>query len=83
MAPVGKEARLLFTASSCRICYGIVQQCSSSTLDDERFSDLLIDYLSRFSSTGGPNGGGAPVWQPYSATNTHVQLLDVNSRVNQ
>jgi para-nitrobenzyl esterase len=35
---------------------------------DETTSKLMGDYWVRFAKTGDPNGGGAPVWSPVTAT---------------
>ena len=43
---------------------------------DERLSDLMIGYWTRFARTGDPNGGGVSVWLPYTTTSPHVQSLD-------
>ena len=34
---------------------------------DDRISEAMIQYWTRFATTGDPNGGGQPAWPPYRA----------------
>lgn len=47
--------------------------------DDERLSDLMIGYWSRFARAGDPNGDGAFSWPSYNVTTRHVQALDAGT----
>jgi para-nitrobenzyl esterase len=46
---------------------------------DERLSDLMIGYWTRFARTGDPNGDGAPLWPAYDRSGRHVQALDAQT----
>lgn len=47
------------------------------TADDERLSEQIIGYWTRFARTGDPNGEGALTWLPYDANSQKVQPLDI------
>lgn len=43
--------------------------------EDERLSDLLIDYWTQFARTGSPNAAGLPEWPAYRAVSNRCQEL--------
>jgi para-nitrobenzyl esterase len=47
--------------------------------DDARLAARMIGYWSRFAATGDPNGGDAPPWQRYDASDAHLEI-DVETR---
>jgi para-nitrobenzyl esterase len=47
--------------------------------EQERLSDIIVDYWTAFARTGDPNGkgeGAPPRWEPYSTDKDNVQSLD-------
>jgi para-nitrobenzyl esterase len=43
---------------------------------DDAIAKLLQDYWCNFIRTGNPNGGGLPVWTPYTADDRRVLYID-------
>ena len=41
---------------------------------DVAFSETITPYLARFVRTGDPNGGGAPTWPEWDATEPYFQI---------
>lgn len=44
---------------------------------DEKLSDAMMGYWTRFAATGDPNGGRAPVWPRYDTSARYLELGDV------
>lgn len=43
---------------------------------DEKLSDALMGYWTRFAATGNPNGDGATIWPRYDASARYLELGD-------
>ncbi len=47
--------------------------------EQEKLSDMMVDYWTSFARTGNPNGGKSkpPQWKPYAAQQDNVQALNL------
>jgi para-nitrobenzyl esterase len=43
---------------------------------EQAFSEQMMDYWAQFATNGDPNGGGAPQWPQYDATDEQLLQLD-------
>ena len=48
---------------------------SNFTPDQERLSEAMISYWTRFAATGDPNSAAEPLWSPYSSATDEFQSL--------
>ena len=51
------------------------------TQDDLRLADLMSSAWAQFAHTGNPNTEGLPAWNPYTAENGEMMILDYNCHV--
>ena len=51
------------------------------TQDDLRLADLMSSAWAQFAHTGNPNTEGLPTWNPYTAENGEMMILDYNCHV--
>lgn len=51
------------------------------TQDDLRLADLMSSAWAQFAHTGNPNTVGLPAWNPYTAENGEMMILDYNCQV--
>lgn len=49
-----------------------------SSPEDEKLSNILIDYWTRFAKTGDPDGAGAAAWPAYDSKNDRCQELGLH-----
>jgi para-nitrobenzyl esterase len=64
--------------------FGNLQMITTDTLSinytpsaaEQAFSEQMMDYWARFAANGDPNGGGAPQWPQYDATDELLLQLD-------
>jgi para-nitrobenzyl esterase len=46
----------------------------------QRLSDQMISYWTRFAHTGNPNGPATPAWPQFRPSGQHVQSLTTGSQ---
>lgn len=68
-----------FHGSEIAYVFGTLGQFGSAP-EDQRLSELVRGYWTRFAKTGDPNGGGAPAWPRYEASSDQVLVLDAAPR---
>jgi para-nitrobenzyl esterase len=51
------------------------------TQDDLRLADLMSSAWAQFAHTGNPNTDGLSAWNPYTAENGEMMILDYNCHV--
>ena len=58
--------------------FGTLNRCWRPMTDaDHALSVRMLDYWCNFIKTGSPNAASLPDWQPCTAANPHVEILDV------
>ncbi len=68
-----------FHGSEIPYVFGTLGQFGSAP-EDQRLSELVRGYWTRFAKTGDPNGGGAPAWPRYETSSDRVLVLDAVPR---
>ncbi len=68
-----------------KFCFNTLHQSPNElpqpTQDDLRLADLMSSAWAQFAHTGNPNTEGLPAWNPYTAENGEMMILDYNCHV--
>ena len=68
-----------------KFCFNTLHQSPNElpqpTQEDLRLADLMSSAWAQFAHTGNPNTEGLPAWNPYTAENGEMMILDYNCHV--